>query len=393
MKKLRVLHVITWLNHGGVETWLLRHLRSIQQTKRWHVDILCRGKERGCLANNAERFGAKVDWISMRLATRGNAKKLARHIQSGGYNVVHGHLNSHNSVVARAAKLANIPSIVMFHNERMIAQADRSTASWKRWLAQEYVRRSVVYTLRNATTVAPVSHAVAQVLSNYHAVPSERMQVAYLGTEPASKITEQEIRSIREKVFRCPADGKVILHVGSFSEQKNHVGLLTAFERLREQGTNAILALVGGGKLYLEIQARIESSTARPYIRCLGTRDDVERLMQSADCFFLPSHHEGLPIVLMEAFAAGLPVVASDIPSIREAFANPSAAAIAAPCNHAAFALLLRNVLTNSDHSAKMRTDGIERFANLFSIDASNKRMEDLYHQALESHLCRRHTQ
>ncbi len=132
-------------------------------------------------------------------------------------------------------------------------------------------------------------------------------------------LTSQERAELRKKTFLANDDAKVVLHVGSFTHQKNHAGIISTFELLHQTCPQARLVLVGSGPLFPEVQARISNSPAKEAIRVLGSRSDVEKLMQAADLFFLPSFHEGLPIVLMEAFSAGLPVVASHIPSLVEA--------------------------------------------------------------------------
>jgi Glycosyl transferase 4-like domain len=110
MKK--VLHVVTWMNRGGIETWLVRFIRQANLHGEFQVDVVCRADQSGALAHKAEELGAKVTVLPMKLATRSNVTKLARFLQAEKYDLVHSHVNAHNSLAVKAAKYAGIPSVL-----------------------------------------------------------------------------------------------------------------------------------------------------------------------------------------------------------------------------------------------------------------------------------------
>lgn len=100
-------------------------------------------------------------------------------------------------------------------------------------------------------------------------------------------------------------------HVGNINQQKNHAFLLRIFNRF--QGTNsAALVLIGTGALESELRAQVRSLGLEGKVHFLGEREDVSCWMQAMDGFVFPSRWEGLGMVLIEAQAAGLPVLASD---------------------------------------------------------------------------------
>ena len=104
----------------------------------------------------------------------------------------------------------------------------------------------------------------------------------------------------------------VICHVGRIAHQKNPKGVIDIFSSCLEEEKDCVLLYVGTGELEQEIKNYAAQKRVADKVKFLGVRKDVERLMQAADCFLLPSFYEGLPIVAVEAQAAGLPRFLSD---------------------------------------------------------------------------------
>ena len=100
-------------------------------------------------------------------------------------------------------------------------------------------------------------------------------------------------------------------HVGRFTEQKNHAFLLEIFAALHARRPDSALLLAGDGPLRPKMAEAARRLGLESAVRFLGPRQDVPALLSAMDCFIFPSHHEGLPVTLVEAQAAGLPVAAS----------------------------------------------------------------------------------
>ena len=105
----------------------------------------------------------------------------------------------------------------------------------------------------------------------------------------------------------------VIGHVGRFHQQKNHMFLLDIFHEVQKKCPDSVLLLIGTGELQSVVKERVKQLGLEKKVQFLGVRDDVSEIMQAMDCFLLPSLYEGLPVVAVEAQAAGLPCyLASD---------------------------------------------------------------------------------
>jgi glycosyltransferase involved in cell wall biosynthesis len=103
-------------------------------------------------------------------------------------------------------------------------------------------------------------------------------------------------------------DAVAVLNLAAWVEQKDPLLLLSAWPAVAAAAPTAVLLMAGGGALEGELRTR---AAGLDRVRLLGHRDDVPRLLAAADAFVLPSRNEGLPLAVMEAQAAGLPVVAT----------------------------------------------------------------------------------
>src|SRR5947199_7119830 len=169
----------------------------------------------------------------------------------------------------------------------------------------------------NATAVIGVSTGAMDAVWGSGWRRNPRKTVIYDGVERDRFARVDDAEGVREE-FGVPPDAALVIHVGRFSPQKNHAGLVAIARALLKRRPETVLLLVGEGSLQEEIRYRMERAGLTPRVRFAGPRDDVPRLLAAADVMVLPSLWEGLPGVVLEALAAGVPVVASPLPGVRE---------------------------------------------------------------------------
>lgn len=109
-----------------------------------------------------------------------------------------------------------------------------------------------------------------------------------------------------------PSDAHVVIDVGRLEPVKNHAFLIEIFAMLHQEDPSMVLLLAGDGSLKSQLQQEANELNVAGSVKFLGFRDDVAELLQAADVFVMPSLHEGLPFVAIEAQASGLPCVFSD---------------------------------------------------------------------------------
>jgi len=158
----------------------------------------------------------------------------------------------------------------------------------------------------------------------------------------------------------------VILCVGRFTAQKLHRTLIVALARLHRRGLPARLQLVGSGPLQPHLERLVRRLDLSQAVEFLGRRDDVPELMARADLLALASAFEGLPLVLLEAMAAGLPVVASRIGGNIEALGSDHPWLVP-PRRSRDLAQALGDALDNPESRAKTAGRQASRFAERFT--------------------------
>lgn len=140
---------------------------------------------------------------------------------------------------------------------------------------------------------------------------SGKYRMIYNAVDPARFLPDPQIRDEYRRQFGC-GDKIVIGHIGRFHFQKNHKFVLQIFSELKKLEESAVLWLVGQGELLEEMKQEAKVLHIEKDVIFLGVRSDIPQLYQAMDAFLFPSVFEGLPVVLLEAQANGLPCLISD---------------------------------------------------------------------------------
>jgi glycosyltransferase involved in cell wall biosynthesis len=172
---------------------------------------------------------------------------------------------------------------------------------------------------RHATDIMAVSEGALSAAWRPDWRDDPRCQVIYQGVEASRFKAQDDPRAVRRRLGVAD-DAPLYIHVGRITEAKNHPRLVEVFAAVRDRQPHARLLVVGRGEQALEEQLRRRVGELRldeSVIMC-GERNDIPRLLAAADVMIFPSLWEGLPGAVLEACASGMPVVASQLPSIGE---------------------------------------------------------------------------
>jgi glycosyltransferase involved in cell wall biosynthesis len=174
--------------------------------------------------------------------------------------------------------------------------------------------------LRRDDRLVAVGRDLRRVLIEKEGSPADRIEVVYNGIDlSAYHVPDRDRCRVREELRLAP-DDLVLIQVARLDPLKNHAMTLRALARLVQQsGQSTIrLLIVGDGPQADAIAEQVRASGLEPFVRLLGRRDDVPRLLGAADVALLTSRSEGIPLSIIEAMAAGLPVVATRVGGIPE---------------------------------------------------------------------------
>ncbi|MBR2798475.1 MAG: glycosyltransferase [Clostridia bacterium] len=225
-------------------------------------------------------------------------------LRNGGYDCVHihGDVAYLLLIFARAARRAGVRRIILHSHAAGVDGGSRRLKAALHGLCRGALRNS-------ATDFVACSDKAAEWM--YPGLDVSRVKMVANGVELSRFAFDPAARERVRGELRLE-DAFVVGHVGRFAYQKNHDFLLEAFAAMRRRVPNARLLLVGEGVLFDQIRQKAERLGLADAVIFYGASNDVGALMQGMDLFALPSHFEGLPVVGVEAQAAGLPVLFSD---------------------------------------------------------------------------------
>lgn len=333
------------------------------------MDFCCKGDSVGALAPLASESGAKVYLRPLKITQVGFIASLRRLVASEGYDIVHNHLEAYSGLPAYVCHSLGVPMITSFHCTEFPPQ------TWLRrpivrQLRDAYANASVKYALRHSTVATGCSQGVVDTVRQRYG--GDKWRVLYYGIDLPKVPTPHERREFRE-AFGWSDDTPILVHVGRFAEQKNHFGLLRIFQLVLQRFPNTKLLLIGEGALRAEVEEGVRKRQLSQAVRFLGIRDDVTALVSRCDVFLFPSWFEGFGLAALEANAAGIPVVASNVVGSKEAIDDGATGLLRDPHDSAGMAeavvtLLADPVLANRLGVAA-RTRAKDRFSRRASAD------------------------
>lgn len=379
---VRALHVINWLNPGGIESWLLQLLAHVERTEL-AIDVCCKGTHEGELADQARAAGAVVLHLPMGRWgpwSRRFRTQLADVLRKGEYDVVHSHLGDLSEPVIDAAIDAGVPGrVVMYHVVEHRLERHLLLRVPLRWW-QLRVRQRL---LRKATSVLGCSHSSLHALFEDPTAPRLGVLHPAVDTERfdsgAAGVATDAVRVAVRAELGIPPGVPLVINVGNLGYAKNQRAILDAAARLRDRGVSARFVIVGRGPLRADLESGIRALDLRETVQLLGSRRDIPRLLWAADAALHPSVAEGLPVAVLEYQAAGVPVVGSDIPSVIEALAPPLRRLAAAAGDSARLSESLVEVLRSPGVRAELASAGRAWVREHFSAERSVQAVRALY--------------
>lgn len=204
-------------------------------------------------------------------------------------------------------------------------------------------------------------------------------QVCYvpgIGVDLEKFQPSQEKREQLRQAFGFRRQDFVVINVGQLSKRKNQETLIRAMALI--SNTNIRCLLVGDGECRKKDEALIAELGLKKKVRMAGYQQDVCEILQMADCFVFPSLQEGLPAALMEAMAAGVPVVCSRIRGNRDLIRDGTDGMLVEPCDEKGLADAIIQMHAYPQLADKYRKNAKKRIGQ-FSRERVNRRMEQIY--------------
>jgi glycosyltransferase involved in cell wall biosynthesis len=361
---LRILQLIDYMVVGGAQLY-------VDNLSRWLTDrgaqvtVCCLDAGRFALGERLRRDGYEVLSVGARWRFSASAlARLVRLVRARRFDVVHSHLFRSDLHALAAAELTGTPALI---------STEHSSGSRRK--RSPAFGRLFRLTASRFDRIIAVSEQVAQHLRRWSGVDGGRVVVI------ANGIDARAYRALPAG----PAGGgeRVVGFIGRFEPRKGVPTLIEAAAMLGRRRGNARFRLVGDGRGRREAEAQAAAAGLDGRIEFAGSRSDIPRTLGEFDVFVLPSYSEGLSIALLEAMAAGRPIVATAVGGTPEAIEHGRSGLLVGPGDAPALAGAIERLLDDPALARRLGENARQRVDERFTIEANAERVWALYHKAL----------
>jgi glycosyltransferase involved in cell wall biosynthesis len=220
-----------------------------------------------------------------------------------------------------------------------------------------------------------------------HGVSGRNIRILHNSVERPVPVSDAGRDELRHQLGIAP-DARVVLTVGRLSYEKAQRDLIDAVAHIRPRWPAVRLVVVGEGPERMRLERQTASLALRDVVVFAGHVVDVRPFYAIADAFVLPSLSEGSPNVLLEALAAGVPVVATEVGGVPEVIEHEGNGLLTPPADPMAMANAIERVLTDEVSAAARSREGRKRVLDDFAPERYSARLLRLYEEVLQPHDC-----
>ena len=369
--KIKILYIITSSGIGGAEKILYYTATGLDYNK---YDIsVCSLKNKGEIARALEKQGIEVCCLHMGGRERflGWLSSIIALIRLFPYlirirpTIVHSFLFRANILARIAGYLTGVPIVI---------SSVRVMGGEKKYF--HYVERITSFMVDHYVTV---SESVKRYIIDKSKISAEKISVIYNGVNIKSQDNSYEQNP--KMPFKIKDKDRILMTVGRLHKQKGHCYLIQAVSKVRKEFPKVKLLVTGEGEEENNLKKLVKSLDLMNEVIFAGLSSDIERILPMAELFILPSLWEGLPNALLEAMAAGKPVVATKVGGIPEIVVHGETGVLIPPRDTDALAAVIIDLLQNRLKAKDMGEAGRIRAGKRFSIYKMIEKTENLYQE------------
>lgn len=374
-KPHRLLWLIDSLTVGGAEALVIPFAKAARQ-RGVELTVCARTSIGGNpLEKELRSLGVDVENLGARnLRDAAAMRRLSRLVRDLQPDVIHSHLTYAAIWGAAVSRWHRVPLIASLHVPPSSDQGVKGS-----------IRQRLMVTLLNriAARVIVVSDALGKEWVRETRLSGSKITVIHNGID-VERRSDQERASIRDELG-ISEDAFMIATVAVLRRGKGLETLIQAAKRVVEACGACVFVVVGEGPMSGKWKKLAEEIGVAEHIRWTGYRRDVPSILAAADLFVLPTLADAFPTVLLEAFAAGLPVVASDVGGVSEIVDEGRTGMLVPPGDANSLAARIDMAL-NDQLWLKHAGEAAREKAEIdFSVETWFSRLENVYSQVLES--------
>jgi glycosyltransferase involved in cell wall biosynthesis len=380
----RVLHVITRLIVGGAQENTM-FSAALLDKQRYRVEVVCgpqTGSE-GSLIEETRQRGVPLT-ILPELVRQLNPVydlialwKLFKLFRDGKYTIVHSHSSKAGILARLAARLAGVPIIV--HTVHGWSFHDHMSPG----LRYIYIFLEKLTARFSDALIVVAKPDIQKGLKNGIGKPEQYRLIR--SAIPLDDFDPQLVDRVAvRQSLDIPAEAPVLGNVGRFSTQKNPLDWVKIAGRVGRRLPQAWFLLVGDGSLHIQVEQALKDEGIFERTKLTGLRRDVPRMMSAMDIFLLTSLWEGLPRVIPEAMAMGIPVVAYQVDGIVEAVQPGETGRLCQPGDLDEMTSCCLELLQDASRRSRMAGRCRQFAISEFDLDHMVAQIADLYEEQLK---------
>ena len=366
MPSVRLLLVVDSLDVGGAE----RHVADLALAMRrrgYEVEVACSvaGELSGELAGEGLPVRPMLGRRVKRRVSPGYAWKLGKLVREGRFDLVHAHIFASAAASALATLGTGVPLVVTEHTE----------GAWQgRWA--RLVSRTIY---RRARRVIAVSGPIRARLIERDGVPCGKISVIPNAVIPAPGGPGDPAAALQG----VPRDRPLVGTVARLQPEKGITAFLKAAANVVSEVPDALFLVVGDGPLRGGLSALARTLGLSDHVRFLGHRADAREIVGMLEVLVVPSLTEGAPLIVLEAMASGVPVVASAVGGIPDQVRHGEEGLLVRPGDPDALAEALLELLRDPVRARRLGDAGLRRTEREFGHETMVRRVEAVYRTAL----------
>ena len=296
-----IFQMIDGLSVGGAEHLQITFAKEAKRRNFKLTVISLEAEDDSQYLSELRSLGVPVYFFpTKRIFDIKNIYRIMRFFLKERPDVVHTHLTYANIIGSITARLTRIPVVATLHSTGIDERLRASRTERVEKIALRYFINKII--------------ACGPAVARYFNQENQNVPTIMIpnAVEDFPEITNLEYENLKKQIVG-DLNRVLIISVGRLEKHKGFIDLLKAFSILHQSHPSAFLALVGGGSIKDDLELMVSEYGLSDHVKLLGWRTDVKSLLFVSDLYVLASHWEGLPIAILEAMAAGLPVLATNV--------------------------------------------------------------------------------
>jgi len=361
----------------GAETVILNLSKALRQIKCTSTVgcIADAQQNKPELGKAAETLGLDVVYFPMKtkldLLTVG---KIGQVIHSRGITIIHAHGYKSNALGLIASKLYHIPIITTNHLFPPMPLDNRKL--------QLYSKFDVSFTMKRLDKIVAVSEEIKDKLIKKGLIES-KITVIENGIDLNEYTNNEFDKCAFRRYLNIDADSFIVGTLGRLSTQKGYTFLLEAAKKILSHKTPAVFLIAGDGPLRGQLEEYAKKLNISENVKFIGFRRNTATLLKIMDVFVLSSIDEGLPMAMLEAMAARIPVLVTSVGDIPKVIENNKNGNLVEPGNSEILADKILSLLHNRPLCEQLADNAFDTVSRYYSKEAMCKKYLDIYNDLI----------